>query len=211
MPLALPRRRTRPPVGCVLAGGEGRRMGGPKAEVELLGVPLVLRALEVLGGAGLRDLAVVAKPDTPLPELPRGVGAWREPEAPRHPVAGLVHALRAAKGRPVVVLACDLPLVPPSLVRLVARSPLDGRRAAHVRGQPLCGRYEPSALRDLMDAPAGARLTDVVAALGPRLVEPLGVDDLLNVNTPEDLLTASALLSRRSRTSSGRAGRSPGR
>jgi molybdopterin-guanine dinucleotide biosynthesis protein A len=198
---ALLRRRPTAPPGVVLAGGEGRRLGGGgKASVELLGRPLLLRALDVLAEAGLRHLAVVAKASTELPDLPDGVTTLIEPEEPRHPLAGLRHALRAAHGRPVVVLACDLPLVPAGLVARVAVSPPRGVLATVVRGQPLCGRYEPASLR-LLDrvstSPPAPRLTEVVAGLRPRLVDPLSDEDLHNVNTPEDLLTASALLDRR--------------
>ncbi|MDT7694015.1 MAG: hypothetical protein QOI75_3382, partial [Pseudonocardiales bacterium] len=48
-----------PPVGLLLAGGAGRRMGRPKALVELAGRPLLLRALDALRGGGCTPLVVV--------------------------------------------------------------------------------------------------------------------------------------------------------
>src|SRR5256885_1284659 len=103
------------PLGAVLAGGLGRRLGGSKATVALAGRPLISYPLQALRSA-LGAVVVVAKGDTQLPD---GLEApvWVEPEHPRHPLTGLVHALSLAGGRPVLVCACDLPLVTEELVR----------------------------------------------------------------------------------------------
>src|SRR5439155_15648809 len=56
-----------PPIGVVLAGGGGRRLGGAgKAGVELAGRPLLAWVLEALTGA-LDEVAVAAQPSTSLP------------------------------------------------------------------------------------------------------------------------------------------------
>ncbi len=47
------------PAGLLLAAGAGRRMGRPKALVELDGTPLVRRAMHALSGAGCSPLLVV--------------------------------------------------------------------------------------------------------------------------------------------------------
>lgn len=47
------------PAGLLLAAGAGRRMGGPKALVEIDGVPMVRRALAVLRDGGCAPLLVV--------------------------------------------------------------------------------------------------------------------------------------------------------
>ena len=108
-------------VGAVLAGGAGSRLGGSKAAALLAGRPLLSYPLAALRAA-VGEVAVVAKADTELPAVGYGVLIWREPDEPRHPLAGIVEALRRAEGRPVVVLACDLPFVTAELVReLVAR------------------------------------------------------------------------------------------
>src|SRR5947207_1104539 len=105
------------PIGVVLAGGLGRRLGGPKATVALQGRPLISYPLDALRQA-VGDVVIVAKVDSKLPRL-AGVEVWVEPELPRHPLAGLVHALSLAAGAPIVVCACDLPLVTPALIREV--------------------------------------------------------------------------------------------
>lgn len=46
-------------AGLVLAAGAGRRMGGPKALVELAGVPLLARAVSLLRDGGCDEVVVV--------------------------------------------------------------------------------------------------------------------------------------------------------
>ena len=186
------------PVGVVLAGGLGRRLGGSKATVKLRGQPLItypLRALrEALGSA-----VVVAKADSELPELP-GIEVWMEPSEPRHPLTGVVHALGLTEGRPVLVCACDLPLVPAELIRQLAQAnPGPARVVAASHGgrlQPLLARYEPEALEPLAAAlrTEGTSVRDAVGAVGVRPHEVSDETFLFNVNSPEDLLQAGALL-----------------
>jgi molybdopterin-guanine dinucleotide biosynthesis protein A len=189
-------------VGVVLAGGRGRRLGGAKAMVELCGWPLITYPLAALS-AVLDEVAIIAKPDTRLPSLP-GVTVWIEPHEPHHPLVGIVQALGLAEGRPVLVCAGDLPFVSPELVaELAVADPGDAPAviAAHDGSQqPLLGCYQPAAALPLADA---ARRRDpvraAVASIGPGLLE---VDDpelLFNVNAPEDLLQAAAILDSRRR------------
>jgi molybdopterin-guanine dinucleotide biosynthesis protein A len=189
------------PVGAVLAGGAGRRIGGGKATVELHGRPLLSYPVGALQ-AVLDDVVVVAKPRTELPELP-GIAVWTEPDEPQHPLTGIVHALRCAGGRPVLIAAGDLPFVDAPLVRTLVAADAAGAVAVVPRAggrlQPLLARYEPAARQPLVDALAAAslgRLGEIVAALDPQILE---IDDerpFFNVNLPEDLLTATALMDR---------------
>ena len=64
---------------AVLAGGRGRRMGGPKALARARRRPLIARPLAAAAAAGL-EAVVVAKAGTPLPPL--GVPVWHEPDEP---------------------------------------------------------------------------------------------------------------------------------
>ena len=187
-------------IGVVLAGGDGRRIGGDKAMVELEGRPLLQYQLAVLR-AVLEDVAVVAKQSTLLPPVDAEVAIWLEADEPRHPLAGVVHALRCARGRPVVVVAGDMPFVTRGLVAALARERARGAVAvvprASGRLQPLCARYDPRALTALAACDFGAPVRDVVAALGPRIVEWPDDEPFFNVNHPEDILQAVALLSGR--------------
>jgi molybdenum cofactor guanylyltransferase len=193
--------RSRPPIGVILAGGEGRRIGGAKSLVRLSGRPLIAYPLEALTLA-LDEVAVIAKPDTTLPSIP-GVTIWIEPETPRHPLYGISQALELADGRAVVICAGDLPFVTPELVdRLAHADPgaapavvaaLDG--AMH----PLLGCYQPRAARLLASAAAVADLPllEAVAAVGPRLLEVEDPESLFDVDAPDDLLMATAMIDRR--------------
>jgi molybdenum cofactor guanylyltransferase len=190
-------------MGAVLAGGRSRRMGRPKALVELAGRPLAARAVAAVEGASLEAI-VVAKSDSALPALRCRV--LRESAGPVHPLHGVIAALADSGGWPVIALACDMPLVPPALLELLAGvdAPVAVVEAAG-RVQPLLARYEPAVAAALADAvAAGVAAHQVVAGLEPRVI---GDDELarfgdpelicLNVNTPADLERAEAVLSAR--------------
>jgi molybdopterin-guanine dinucleotide biosynthesis protein A len=187
------------PLGVVLAGGDGRRIGGDKAIVELEGRPLILYPLEALHEV-CDEVAVVAKRDTVLPSLGGVADVWIEPDEPRHPICGVVHALGLSRGRPVLVVAVDLPLVDAATLRLLVDAADGGAPAviprAHGRLQPFCALYAPGALRGLESFDPEERATDVVERLGAMIVEPDDDMAFFNVNRPEDLLQASVLLRR---------------
>jgi molybdopterin-guanine dinucleotide biosynthesis protein A len=186
-----------PAVGVVLAGGKGRRLGGDKAIVELEGRALVHYPIEALHGV-CDDVVVVAKRDTILPPLSGVADLWIEPDEPRHPLVGVGHALRLAVGRPVLVVAVDLPLMDAATLRAIMTAELhDGVAVVprvHGRLQPLCALYTPRALPGLADFAPDARTTEVVEALGVRVLDGLDETAFYNVNAPEDLLQASVLV-----------------
>jgi molybdopterin-guanine dinucleotide biosynthesis protein A len=189
------------PVGVILAGGRGRRLGGGKAMVMLAGRPLIAYPLETLS-AVLSEVVILAKADTELPSLP-GTTVWIEPDGRHHPLIGIVQALALADGRAVLVCAVDLPFVTPKLARRIAYTDPAGSPAvvACARGemQPLLGCYQPPAAQLLGDD-FSSPLRDQVARIGPRLLEVDDPEELFNVNAPEDLLRAAAMLGAASRT-----------
>jgi molybdopterin-guanine dinucleotide biosynthesis protein A len=174
-------------VAAVLAGGVSRRMGRPKAMLELNGRSLISYPLEALREAGFEPI-VVAKPDTPLPELDAelGVRVVREPEQPRHPLLGIVTALREANG-PVLVCGCDMPFLTAELLAFIGSlgDPLVVPEAEG-RLHPLLGRYSPELLPALEEGlEAENPLSAVASALGPRLI---GEEELQRFGDPERLL-----------------------
>ena len=167
-------------LAVVLAGGLSRRMGTAKATVLLGGRPLIAWPLAAAAEAGL-EAVVVAKPGSSLPPL--AVPVWDEPEAPSHPLTGLVTALERAEG-PVVALACDMPFVSPGLIARLGSARRSGAPA----------RYEPSALPVLK---AGlAREAAVRAVLAELGAAPVAADpeELVGINDPEALARAEAAL-----------------
>ncbi len=195
--------RLQQPVGVVLAGGQGRRIGGDKAIVSLAARPMVSYAVLALR-AVLADVRVVAKAGTALPALPTldGVEIWTEPAEPHHPLVGIVEALRRAAPRAVLVCAADMPFLTPAAVSALAYADAGGAPAVVAVGaerggglEPLLARYEQSALALLQPAAAEGRapVREVVAALEPCRLE-MDPQVLFNVNSPEDLERAEGIL-----------------
>jgi molybdenum cofactor guanylyltransferase len=186
------------PIGVVLAGGLGRRIGGDKAVVELCGRPLIAYPVAAMRAA-LQEISVLAKADTALPSLP-GVTVWIESDRLRHPLVGICEALALAAGRSVLVCAADLPFVTEELIRSLAGAEVGDAPAVVVscrgRMQPLLGHYLPAAgpmLRQALES-GEQRLVAAVESIAPRRLEVQDEDLLFNVNAPEDVLTASAML-----------------
>jgi molybdopterin-guanine dinucleotide biosynthesis protein A len=172
-------------------------MGGAKATVMLKGRPLIWYPLGALSAA-LNDVVVLAKADSELPSLP-ATTVWIEADDRHHPAIGIAQALDLAGGRAILVCASDLPFVTPALIRELATLDPNGAPAVIARTggamQPLLGCYQPSAARCLR--PGDDRsLREQVEALGPRMLDVEDPDELFNVNAPEDLLQAAAMLDR---------------
>jgi molybdenum cofactor guanylyltransferase len=187
-------------IGALLAGGTGSRLGADSKPAALLGGrPLAAYPAEALSGVCDR-VAVVCKRETLLPELP-GTERWDEPDAPRHPLTGILHALERAGG-PVLVCAADMPFVTAEACRTLLQAAGSSPAVVATAGavlQPTFGLYAPAALERLRAAPDDAPLTRTVEALEPvRVALPPGV--VRSVNTAEDLADAEALLT----TSAGR-------
>ena len=181
-------------IGALLAGGSGSRLGaGSKAAALVGGQPLASYPVLALAAVCER-VAVVCKRDTELPDLP-GTERWDEPDEPRHPLTGIVHALETAGG-PVLVCAADMPFVTVdacrTLLQAAGATPAVVATADGVL-QPTFGLYAPAALEVLRAAAPDAPLTRTVEALDPaRVALPAAL--VRSVNTPEDLAEAEVLL-----------------
>jgi len=192
-------------VVVVLAGGEGRRIGGVKATRMLGGRTLLERELErAAGWSGEVAVAVRAEGQA---SAPAGVDLLTDDPGIPGPLAGIASALRfaAARGaKTVLTLPCDAPFLPDDLVDRLAEAltPVAGVALARSRGQfhPTCAlwRAGEGALAALAAYAATGRgalmgLADAVGWVAVDWpVEPL--DPFFNVNTAEDLARAEGLL-----------------
>lgn len=189
--------------GAVLLGGASSRMGRDKAALEVCGVAGATRIAHALDA--LCDEVLLVGGTPPADAKGRAVA---DPEGPRCALRGLVAALEAARGERVLVVATDLPLVTDAFLRGLAT--VAGADADAVvprplpRAQPLCAVYRrlPVLARAREQLAAGELalhgLLDTLRVTwieGERLraLDPAGTA-LLNVNTPEDLVRAEALL-----------------
>lgn len=181
-------------AGLVLAAGEGRRFGGPKALVELAGERLVDRAVRVLSEAGLTStyvvqgaavLAVEGAQVVDNPDWPSGMGSSLR--------AGL--AALPEEALAVVVVPVDQPGLTADAVRRVLAAAGDDPAAALVvatyagrSGHPvLLGRtHWPEVARQAV-GDVGAR--PVLSAPGTAVVrvDCADVADGADVDLPTDL------------------------
>ncbi len=179
------------PAGLVLAGGESRRLGSDKARLE--GAALPLGAVERLA-AVCAEVAVADRGRDLVPgrrSLADGEG--------RGPAAGILGGAAAFPGRPLLVLACDLPRVPAGLLAELARPEAADWVVPRWEGglEPLCAFYGPAALAALAARVREGRfaLHDLAnAGLAVRYLEGealrrFGIPEemFFNLNTPGDL------------------------
>jgi molybdopterin-guanine dinucleotide biosynthesis protein A len=184
-------------IGALLAGGRAGRLGTRSK----LAASLAGRPLASYPAATLREVcdlvAVVCKRNTALPQLP-GTERWEEPDEPRHPLTGIVHALETAEA-PVLVCAADMPFVTPDACRTLLQATAAAPAVVAIADgvlQPTLGLYAPAGLPVMHAAAEDASLTSTVEALGPvRVALPASL--VQRVKTPEELADAEALLVQR--------------
>src|SRR5271163_3705700 len=93
---------------AVLAGGEGRRMGGPKGSLSLDSRPILERLLDRLAWPG-PTLLVTAPGRNHPPGWRRFTNEATDPVAGEGPLRGILTALENASTNEVVVLPVDMP------------------------------------------------------------------------------------------------------
>ncbi|MHA6785627.1 nucleotidyltransferase family protein [Pseudonocardia saturnea] len=185
-------------TGLLLAAGAGRRMGRPKALVELDGEPLVRRALRALADGGCSPLVVVlgAAADDVRAVLPAGVRGVLADDWETGMGASLRAGLAALDADPgcdaALVHLVDLPGVTAGAVARLIAGPVDANtlRRATYDTRPahpvLLGRAHWAGVRAAATGDAGAR----GYLAGHPGIEPVEVGD---VAVPDDVDTPDAL------------------
>lgn len=191
--------------GVILAGGLARRMGGGDKSLRVLGGRTILSHVIDRLAPQVSDMALNANGDASrfaphgLPVLPDPVGEFPGP------LAGVLAGLDWAAERgtdAIVTVAADTPFFPGTLAA-------DLQAAARAERQPIAlaatdGRHPtfglwPTSLREDLRAALRDGVRKVVqwtdahgAATATFAAEPF--DPFFNINTPEDLTRAEALL-----------------
>jgi CTP:molybdopterin cytidylyltransferase MocA len=182
-------------AGLILAGGEGRRYGGPKAFARLPdGRTFLAACTDALTAAGARPVAATV----PLRHAGHEIAGLRQIPLPQPGLDmlrslewGLRHLASDAGWELVVVLPVDHPLVGADAIRELVRArtaiavpSYDGRQ-----GHPVCLDRE-MALRIARGQHGAGTLRDILRSSGAVVVPVVDPGVIANCNTPEALREA---------------------
>ena len=182
----------------IVAGGQSRRMGRPKACVRYGGEPQVRRLyaeLRRVAGAVYVGVPAHMGSETCL----RGLPLLFDRDGVPGPMASVLAAFHLGH-RPWLVVAVDMPAFDESAARylLARRRPAAATayRATDGGPEPLCCVYEPSIHPRLLQAAAGGRysLRDVLVQGGAETVLPTPPGVTLSIDTPAQSTRIAAAL-----------------
>jgi molybdopterin-guanine dinucleotide biosynthesis protein A len=174
----------------ILAGGGSRRMGRPKAWLEVGDTYLLRYTAERLAPSFAEVLVAFAEPEQLEQPVPYRVVFDRKVSA--GPLAGIESGLLATRHDVVFVLACDMPYVTTEVAQMAvaaARSCDAAIPRIDGRAEPVCGAYRTSALQTIRGAldVGRFRVADVTEFLDVTWLENLEPDQFRSLNTPADL------------------------
>lgn len=176
-------------AGAVLIGGASRRMGRPKALIEVGGSPMALRVAAALRAGGCDPVRLIGSSGPFAADIGYPLVEDRWPG--EGPLGGVITALIDAAGD-VVVAACDLPDLDAGTVRAIRDARGAGEADAVVartdRIEPALVRWNHRALEPLTAIfESGERALHV--ALRQLDTVEVAVDPaaMRNVNTPGEL------------------------
>jgi molybdopterin-guanine dinucleotide biosynthesis protein A len=100
---------------AILAGGKSSRMGTDKSFVPLLGRPMIEHVLERVADLGQREtILIVNRPDD---YAHLGLPMFGDVIPDKGSLGGIYSAIHCSRSDSTLVLACDMPLVNPPLLR----------------------------------------------------------------------------------------------
>lgn len=191
-------------TGVIQAGGKSVRMGGrPKALMELGGRRIIERVLAAIEGI-VDDVLLVT--NTPEAYAFLGLPMVADVYPGGGSLGGIFTGLRAAPGEAAFTVACDMPFLHPDVVRLVVGRADEGDVVIpRVGGQleTMHAVYRKTCLGPMEECLRAGRLkivgffgavrvVEVAEAEIARVADPALV--FMNVNTPDELERARALL-----------------
>ncbi|MGH8930737.1 MAG: nucleotidyltransferase family protein [Egibacteraceae bacterium] len=189
----------RPCGGVLLAAGEGRRFGGPKALAELEGELLVERGIRLLLEGGCVDVVVVLGAAAAQVRQRASLGPAKAvvnrdwPTGMGSSLAAGLSALGAGPGAAVVALV-DQPLIGATAVQRLIESWREGAVAAVATysGQPRNPvLFDRSVWPTVLDSVTGDKGARDFLRSHPDLVTPVACDD---TGSPDDVDTVTDLL-----------------
>ena len=174
----------------VLAGGDSRRMGRPKAWIEVGDTVLLRYVVERLAPAFSVVVVAFGEPEQMEQLVPYRVVFDRKRDA--GPLAGLEAGLIAARHDVLFAVACDMPYVTPTTAQLAVAAARNSDAAiARHDGlfEPVCGAYRKTALPAIVGALDAGNYTahDVAQSLDVTWLEGLDPAEFESLNTPADL------------------------
>lgn len=104
-------------AGLVLAGGRSRRMGSDKALLCWQGIPMLQRVCDVALQCCDRVYVLTPWPDRYQHVIPSPCITLQEHQPDRGPLVALLTGLNQLQTTWVLLLACDLPLLRPDILR----------------------------------------------------------------------------------------------
>lgn len=178
----------------ILAGGEGRRIGGGKPLQRLGGRALIDHAIaRALSWSD--EVAIAVRAADQIGDL--GIPLLVDPPGLDGPLGGLAAALSFGR-ETVLSIPCDAPFLPDNLPERLVAALTDHAAALAASGghvHPVCGLWRVNARARLPAYAASGRrsLIGFAEAVGFTTVE-WPDEAFFNVNSPEDLAAAEARL-----------------
>ena len=175
----------------VLAGGASRRMGRPKAWLEVGNTILLRWVADRLASMFDEVIIAFAEPEQLEQPIPYRVVFDRRRAA--GPLAGIEAGLEAARHDPVFVIACDMPFVTYEVAEIaVAAARTCDAAVPRIDGrpEPVCAAYRKSALPLISEAleSGSRRAAEVLARMDVTWLEHISGDVVRSLNTPDDYL-----------------------
>ena len=137
-------------AAIILAGGKSTRLGRDKASEVLLGHSLLQHAVDAFAGL-VEEYVVVKALGQQLPDLTcAGSLTVIEDLYPETgPLGGIYTGLSASRAPYGVVVACDMPLLQPALLRELLRLAPEHEAVVPLNGlpEPLCAAYSKGCLQ----------------------------------------------------------------